>query len=99
MKIILQSQKRTIFLIVKLIYIFKKILYQTVLYYQKRIFWAIKEENFWDKCISLQENLLFSNDDFFKMLGIQLKYKMRHTFNLDKDKIKITRKIYKDYID
>ena len=82
------------------LYIQKKILLSNCTLLPKEdISRAIKEENFWDKCISLQRKFAFSNDDFFKMLGIQLKYKMRHTFNLDKDKIKITRKIYKDYID
>lgn len=60
---------------------------------------AINEENFWNKCTSLQRKFAFGDDVFFKMLGIQLKYKMRHTFNLDKDKIKISRKLYEDYID
>lgn len=60
---------------------------------------AIEEEKFWKKCINLQKKFNFDNDIFFNMLGIQLKYKMRHTLNLYKDKIKITQKIYKDYID
>jgi len=53
------------------------------------------KNKFWIKNIEMIKKFRFEEDEFYQMLGLQLKYKLRHTVNFNK--IKITKKIYNDF--
>ena len=55
----------------------------------------INEDLFWTNCKNCLKNFKIENDIFFKMLGKQLKLKLRHTVNFNN--IKITQKKYNDF--
>ena len=52
------------------------------------------QESFWKENIKLIKKFNFEKDEFFKMLNLQLKYKLRHTVNFNL--VKIEKKIYND---